>query len=144
MRYATGWKDGCDPGLAADITGADVLTDFLEKCFANLGRVIVSDKWDATDTARGPEHLRDLKVLGTLMTQSEDGEVLDDNTVYVIDDGSPLDEEDILLERILDLDSAGTGEACSPSMVLSGTKAVVIEYFHQNAAYETLGRLGER
>ncbi len=126
MRYATGLDAaGEDSGLCADITAWDVLSDLIGKSLRNHNDVIASA---LKDEIKIPEHLNDMNVIGSLITQNEDGTRVDSEVTYVIDDYTGTDDADAILLKILELDTCGTGDACRVIAVLEAPDRFRVSY----------------
>ena len=139
MRYGTGMKDGEDSGLCADITGADVLATLVARTWSDHELVVTSCDADGMAV---PEYLKEFgTVLGSLTLQTRDGERVLPEVTYVIDDAYPLSEEDKIIAKLLDMNSAGTGEYCMILAIMEGTSEVKVSYWRHGSEDEPLGEL---
>jgi len=139
MRYGTGMKDGEDSGLCADITGADVLATLVARTWSDHELVVTSCDADGMAV---PEYLKEFgTVLGSLTLQTRDGERVLPEVTYVIDDAYPLSEEDKIIAKLLDMNSAGTGEYCQILAVMEGVGKVEVSYWRHGPEDEPLGEL---
>lgn len=150
MRYATGTGTrGTDSGLAADLSALDV-----------LGTLVRSAKGCAKDGEAGvitsttdpsvPAELKSLveangwTVKGSLMAQSYDGELIGAHNLYVIDDNEPPTRPgERMLNKIVELNSEGTGNAVAVVETLETPNSSEIHYDVVNADGETLYELND-
>jgi hypothetical protein len=139
MRYGTGLKDGEDSGLCADITGADVLATLVARTWSDHELVVTS--CDADGMAI-PEYLKQYgTVVGSLTLQNVDGTKVLDEVTYMIDDAYELTDEDKLLVKMLEINSAGSGEYCQILAVMEGPSEVRVSYWKHDSEGLPLGEL---
>jgi hypothetical protein len=139
MRYGTGLKDGEDSGLCADITGADVLATLVARTWSDHELVVTSCTADGMAI---PEYLKEYgAVVGSLTLQNVDGTRVLDEVTYLIDDGAEWSDEDRLLLKMLELNSAGSGEYCQILTIMESSSEARTSYWRHNSEDEPLGEL---